>query len=80
MLAGLRLGRSGGCRLDEDCTLINELIDAARPDVLIKGADYSVEGVVGHELVQSYGGEVKLAALVDGYSTTEAIRRMTAVK
>ena len=39
-------------------------------------ADYTVEGVVGHDLVQSWGGEVKLAQIVDGYSTTAAIARM----
>ena len=53
------------------------LIERVRPDVLIKGADYTVEGVVGHQLVASYGGEVRLANLVDGYSTTAAIRKMT---
>ena len=53
------------------------LIEAARPDVLVKGADYTVEGVVGHELVQSYGGEVKLATIVEGYSTTAALRKLT---
>ncbi len=53
-----------------------ELIRAARPDVLIKGADYTIEGVVGHDLVQGWGGEVKLAAIVEGYSTTAAIARM----
>lgn len=60
---------------DDDTPLA--LIEAARPDVLIKGADYTVEGVVGHELVQGWGGEVRLAPLVDGYSTTAAIKRMT---
>jgi D-beta-D-heptose 7-phosphate kinase/D-beta-D-heptose 1-phosphate adenosyltransferase len=60
---------------DEDTPIA--LIEASRPDVLIKGADYTVEGVVGHELVQGWGGEVKLAPLVDGYSTTAAIARMT---
>lgn len=59
---------------DEDTPV--ELIKAARPDVLIKGADYTVEGVVGHDLVASWGGEVKLAAIVEGYSTTAAIARM----
>jgi len=54
------------------------LIEAARPDVLVKGADYTVEGVVGHEFVQSYGGEVKLAGLVDGFSTTATIRKLAA--
>jgi D-beta-D-heptose 7-phosphate kinase/D-beta-D-heptose 1-phosphate adenosyltransferase len=53
------------------------LIEAARPDVLIKGADYTEEQVVGADLVKSWGGEVKLAQLVDGYSTTAAIARMT---
>ena len=57
-----------------------KLIEAARPDVLIKGADYSVETVVGSDFVLSYGGQVKLAPLVDGYSTTAAIAKMTRVK
>ncbi|HZC16917.1 MAG TPA: D-glycero-beta-D-manno-heptose 1-phosphate adenylyltransferase [Caulobacteraceae bacterium] len=53
------------------------LIEAARPDVLVKGADYSVEGVVGHDLVEAWGGEVKLAAIVEGHSTTAAIAKLT---
>jgi D-beta-D-heptose 7-phosphate kinase/D-beta-D-heptose 1-phosphate adenosyltransferase len=53
------------------------LIEAARPDVLVKGADYSEDQVVGADLVRGWGGEVKLAPLVDGYSTTAAIARMT---
>ena len=53
-----------------------DLIKAIRPDVLIKGADYTVQTVVGAEEVQSWGGEVKLADIVDGYSTTAAIARM----
>jgi D-beta-D-heptose 7-phosphate kinase/D-beta-D-heptose 1-phosphate adenosyltransferase len=54
-----------------------ELIRTLMPDVLIKGADYTVEGVVGHDLVASYGGEVRLAAIVEGYSTTAAIRKLS---
>ena len=54
-----------------------ELIRAARPDVLVKGGDYTVEGVVGHELVASYGGQVKLAPFVDGHSTTATIRKLS---
>jgi D-beta-D-heptose 7-phosphate kinase/D-beta-D-heptose 1-phosphate adenosyltransferase len=53
-----------------------DLIAALRPDVLVKGADYSVEQVVGFDIVQAYGGEVRLADIVDGYSTTAAIARM----
>jgi D-beta-D-heptose 7-phosphate kinase/D-beta-D-heptose 1-phosphate adenosyltransferase len=53
-----------------------DLIKAVRPDVLVKGADYSVEQVVGFDVVEAYGGEVRLADIVDGYSTTAAIARM----
>ncbi len=59
----------------EDLTPLR-LIEAARPDVLIKGADYAEEQVVGAAEVKSWGGEVRLATLVDGYSTTAAIARM----
>ena len=53
-----------------------KLIEAARPDVLIKGADYSEDEVVGGDLVKSWGGTVRLAEIVDGYSTSAAIARM----
>ncbi len=53
-----------------------QLIRALRPDVLVKGADYTVETVVGADFVQSYGGRVVLANLVAGQSTTNTIRRM----
>lgn len=52
------------------------LIERLRPDVLIKGADYTREGVVGGDLVESWGGEVKLATFEDGFSTTRTISRM----
>ena len=61
---------------DEDTPL--KLIEAARPDVLIKGADYTEDEVVGAKEVRGWGGEVRLAQIVDGYSTTAAIARMTA--
>jgi D-beta-D-heptose 7-phosphate kinase/D-beta-D-heptose 1-phosphate adenosyltransferase len=54
-----------------------KLIEAARPDVLIKGADYAEDEVVGGDLVKAWGGEVKLAPIVEGYSTTAAIARMS---
>jgi D-beta-D-heptose 7-phosphate kinase / D-beta-D-heptose 1-phosphate adenosyltransferase len=53
-----------------------KLIEAARPDVLIKGADYAESEVVGGDLVKGWGGEVRLAAIVEGYSTTAAIAKM----
>jgi len=52
------------------------LIETLRPDVLVKGADYTVATVVGADLVQGWGGKVVLADLVDGQSTTNTIRRM----
>jgi D-beta-D-heptose 7-phosphate kinase/D-beta-D-heptose 1-phosphate adenosyltransferase len=53
------------------------LIERLRPDVLIKGSDYTREGVVGGDLVESWGGEVKLADFKDGFSTTRTIEQMT---
>jgi D-beta-D-heptose 7-phosphate kinase/D-beta-D-heptose 1-phosphate adenosyltransferase len=53
------------------------LIERLRPDVLIKGADYTREGVVGGDLVESWGGEVRLAEFADGYSTSRTIAKMT---
>ncbi len=47
-----------------------ELIKFLQPDVLVKGADYKVEQIAGHDIVLARGGEVKLIELVQGYSTT----------
>ena len=52
------------------------LIAALRPDVLVKGADYSLEQVVGADIVQGYGGRVVLADLAPGHSTTATIERL----
>ena len=56
---------------DEDTP--QALIEALRPDVLVKGADYTRANVVGGDFVESYGGRVVLADLVDTYSTTATI-------
>lgn len=53
-----------------------ELITTLRPDVLVKGADYTIDKVVGAAEVQSWGGKVVLADLVNGQSTTNTIRKM----
>ena len=53
------------------------LIERLRPDVLIKGSDYTREGVVGGDLVESWGGVVRLADFKDGFSTTRTIEKMT---
>ena len=59
---------------DEDTPL--ELIGRLRPDVLVKGADYSMDQVVGGAEVRSWGGEVVLAQLVPDVSTTATIARI----
>jgi D-beta-D-heptose 7-phosphate kinase/D-beta-D-heptose 1-phosphate adenosyltransferase len=59
---------------DEDTPL--ELLKALAPDVLVKGADYTLATVVGADLVQSYGGRVHLARLVPEMSTTKTIEKI----
>jgi D-beta-D-heptose 7-phosphate kinase/D-beta-D-heptose 1-phosphate adenosyltransferase len=61
---------------DDDTPL--SLIAAFRPDVLVKGADYTVQTVVGSDIVLGYGGKVLLAALKPNQSTTALIGRMNA--
>jgi D-beta-D-heptose 7-phosphate kinase/D-beta-D-heptose 1-phosphate adenosyltransferase len=53
---------------DQDTPL--DIIAALRPDILVKGSDYTPEQVVGRQVVESYGGCVKLVAVLQGYSTT----------
>lgn len=53
------------------------VIETLRPDVLVKGADYTVATVVGADVVQSYGGRVMLASLEDGHSTTATVARIS---
>jgi D-beta-D-heptose 7-phosphate kinase / D-beta-D-heptose 1-phosphate adenosyltransferase len=53
-----------------------ETIRAVRPQVLVKGADYRAEDVVGRSLVESDGGKVVLVPIEDGWSTTELVERM----
>jgi D-beta-D-heptose 7-phosphate kinase/D-beta-D-heptose 1-phosphate adenosyltransferase len=57
------------------------LIKKVKPDVLIKGADWgSKEGVVGYDFVESYGGKVLLAPLVQGKSSTATIEKIKALE
>jgi D-beta-D-heptose 7-phosphate kinase/D-beta-D-heptose 1-phosphate adenosyltransferase len=58
---------------DEDTPL--RLIEAVVPNVLIKGADYTRDEVVGHEFVEAHGGKVVLVELAQGHSTTDIVRR-----
>jgi D-beta-D-heptose 7-phosphate kinase / D-beta-D-heptose 1-phosphate adenosyltransferase len=63
---------------EEDTPL--ELISRVRPSVLIKGADYKREEVVGRELVEASGGDVILVDLVPGHSTTAMVARAQSAK
>lgn len=58
---------------DEDTP--EKLIEAIEPDVLVKGADYKEEEVVGADFVKHHGGEVKLIPLLANHSTTNIIRK-----
>ena len=60
---------------DEDTPY--ELIRRVEPDVLVKGGDWSVEKIVGADLVLERGGEVKSLDFVDGRSTTKLIEKMS---
>lgn len=55
---------------------VTPVVEQLRPDVLVKGGDYKPEGVVGHEIVESYGGRIALAPLVEGISTTDIVERV----
>jgi D-beta-D-heptose 7-phosphate kinase/D-beta-D-heptose 1-phosphate adenosyltransferase len=59
---------------DEDTPL--RLIEAVQPDVLVKGADWGPDQIVGREVVEARGGRVVRVELAQGYSTTELIRRV----
>lgn len=52
------------------------LIEAVRPDVLVKGGDWTVEQIVGRELVESYGGRVLSIPLREGYGTSVLVERI----
>jgi D-beta-D-heptose 7-phosphate kinase/D-beta-D-heptose 1-phosphate adenosyltransferase len=66
-------------------TLFNEpsvlnLVKKVRPDVLVKGEDWAVKGVVGREFVESYGGKVVLAPLVENKSSTATIEKIKSLE
>ena len=62
------------CVFSEDTPI--ELLKRVKPDLLIKGGDYSIDQVVGKELVESYGGKVYVAPLIKGLSSTNIITKI----
>jgi D-glycero-beta-D-manno-heptose 1-phosphate adenylyltransferase len=59
---------------DEDTPY--ELIKALQPDILVKGADYKPETIVGYDIVKKRGGEVITIPLTEGFSTTGLIKKL----
>ena len=59
---------------DEDTPL--ELIQAVKPDVLVKGADYKIEDIVGAKEVLAAGGEVKTLEFLPGFSTSNIEKKI----
>lgn len=56
------------------------LIQKVKPDVLVKGRDWEEKGVIGREFVESHGGKVVLAPLVEGKSSTATIEKMKSLQ
>lgn len=63
---------------DEDTPL--QLIKLLRPDILVKGGDYSIDTVVGAEEVIGWGGQVRIMPFTAGQSTTSIVNRLKATK
>lgn len=53
------------------------LIEAIRPDILVKGADYKVSQIVGAKFVKSYGGKVRRVRLSAGRSSSDLIKKLS---
>lgn len=59
---------------DEDTP--HELVDAIQPDILVKGADWADDAIIGRDIVEARGGRVVRVPLEPGYSTTRIIERV----
>ena len=60
---------------EEDTPL--HLISSILPDVLVKGGDYTIDQIAGAKEVIAHGGKVYIAKIVDGFSTTETIKKIS---
>jgi D-beta-D-heptose 7-phosphate kinase/D-beta-D-heptose 1-phosphate adenosyltransferase len=59
---------------DEDTP--HEIISAIQPDILVKGADWGEDAIVGRDIVEARGGRVVRVKIADGYSTTNLIQKV----
>ena len=62
---------------DEETPL--SLIQTVRPDILVKGSDYTEDRIVGAPFVKSYGGTIKTIDFVDGYSTSDIEKKIKGI-
>lgn len=56
------------------------LLDRIRPDIYVKGGDYTIEQLPEAEAMRSWGGRTLILPFVDGYSTTDILKRVRAVE
>lgn len=63
---------------DEDTPY--ELIKSIQPDVLVKGSDYAIENIVGYDVVSAKGGLICTIQFLEGYSTTQIIRKINSAE
>jgi rfaE bifunctional protein nucleotidyltransferase chain/domain len=57
-----------------------ELIDFLKPDILVKGSDYSIDKIVGADVVIANGGRVETMDFIEGYSSTNIINKIINTK
>jgi len=62
------------CLFDEDTPL--KLIESIIPDILVKGKDYTIDQIVGADVVLQHGGKVETIELVEGFSTSSLIEKI----
>ena len=70
------LGKNAYSNDPSDHHAAGDLLAKVRPDVLVKGGDYSVDQVVGADIVSAYGGKVKVLGLVENSSTTAIVEKI----
>ena len=65
------------CVIIYDSSSVYDLINFLNPDVLVKGGDYTLENIVGHDIVMAYGGKVVIVPIEENRSTTTIIKKIT---
>ena len=65
------------CTFDEDTPL--RLVTAILPDVLVKGADWGIDNIVGKDVVEKAGGKVVTIDFIPNYSTSSIIKRISSL-